>query len=224
MPRILVVEDDRAIAMALEDDLTLDGHDVEVVRDGEGALRRAREKPFDLILLDVMLPRVDGFEVCRHLRRTESRAAIIMLTAKTQLAEKVLGLELGADDYITKPFDPMELRARIKAVLRRASGELPEISRFDDVEVDTARCEARRAGRPLELTALEFRLLAAFLRHRGKAISRDRLLSEVWGTEVYLTDRVVDNHIANLSKKIEPDPAHPRYLVSVRGVGYRFDG
>jgi len=224
MPRILVVEDDRAIAMALEDDLTLDGHDVEVVRDGEGALRRAREKPFDLILLDVMLPRVDGFEVCRHLRRTESRAAIIMLTAKTQLAEKVLGLELGADDYITKPFDPMELRARIKAVLRRASGELPEISRFDDVEVDTARCEARRAGRPLELTALEFRLLAAFLRHRGKAISRDRLLSEVWGTEVYLTDRVVDNHIANLRKKIEPDPAHPRYLVSVRGVGYRFDG
>jgi DNA-binding response OmpR family regulator len=224
MPRILVVEDDRAIAMALEDDLTLDGHEVEVVRDGEGALRRAREKPFDLILLDVMLPRVDGFEVCRHLRRTESRAAIIMLTAKTQLAEKVLGLELGADDYITKPFDPMELRARIKAVLRRASGELPEISRFDDVEVDTARCEARRAGRPLELTALEFRLLAAFLRHRGKAISRDRLLSEVWGTEVYLTDRVVDNHIANLRKKIEPDPAHPRYLVSVRGVGYRFDG
>ena len=224
MPRILVVEDDRAIAMALEDDLTLDGHEVEVVRDGEGALRRAREKPFDLILLDVMLPRVDGFEVCRHLRRTESRAAIIMLTAKTQLAEKVLGLELGADDYITKPFDPMELRARIKAVLRRASGELPEISRFDDVEVDTARCEARRAGRPLELTALEFRLLAAFLRHRGKAISRDRLLSEVWGTEVYLTDRVVDNHIANLRKKIEADPAHPRYLVSVRGVGYRFDG
>jgi len=224
MPRILVVEDDRAIAMALEDDLTLDGHDVEVVRDGEGALRRAREKPFDLILLDVMLPRVDGFEVCRHLRRTESRAAIIMLTAKTQLAEKVLGLELGADDYITKPFDPMELRARIKAVLRRASGELPEISRFDDVEVDTARCEARRAGRPLELTALEFRLLAAFLRHRGKAISRDRLLSEVWGTEVYLTDRVVDNHIANLRKKLEPDPAHPRFLVSVRGVGYRFDG
>jgi DNA-binding response OmpR family regulator len=171
-----------------------------------------------------MLPRVDGFEVCRHLRRTESRAAIIMLTAKTQLAEKVLGLELGADDYITKPFDPMELRARIKAVLRRASGELPEISRFDDVEVDTARREARRAGRPLELTALEFKLLAAFLRHRGKAISRDRLLSDVWGTEVYLTDRVVDNHIANLRKKIEPDPAHPRYLVSVRGVGYRFDG
>ena len=224
MPRILVVEDDRAIAMALEDDLTLDGHEVEVVRDGEGALRRAREKPFDLILLDVMLPRVDGFEVCRHLRRTESRAAIIMLTAKTQLAEKVLGLELGADDYITKPFDPMELRARIKAVLRRASGELPEISRFDDVEVDTARCEARRAGRPLELTALEFKLLAAFLRHRGKAISRDRLLSEVWGREVCLTDRVVDNHIANLRKKIEPDPAHPRYVVSVRGVGYRFDG
>jgi len=224
MPRILVVEDERAIAMALEDDLTLDGHEVEVARDGENALHQARERPFDLILLDVMLPRVDGFQVCHHLRGSGVRTPIIMLTAKTQLAEKVLGLELGADDYIIKPFDPIELRARIKAVLRRASGELPEISRFDDVEVDFAKCEARLAGKPLELTALEFRLLAAFLRHRGKAISRDRLLNEVWGREVNLTDRVVDNHIANLRKKIEPDPAHPRYVVSVRGVGYRFDG
>ncbi len=224
MPSILVVEDERAIAMALEDDLKLEDYEVEVVRDGESALRRARERTFDLILLDVMLPRKDGFDVCRQLRRAGLRTPIIMLTAKTQMAEKVLGLELGADDYVTKPFDPLELRARIKAVLRRSSGGLPEVCRFGENEVDFGRCEARRAGKPIDVTPVEFKLLTAFVRHRGKVISRDRLLDEVWGREVYLTDRVVDNHIANLRKKIEPDPAHPRYLVSVRGVGYRFDG
>jgi DNA-binding response OmpR family regulator len=224
MPSILVVEDERAIAMALEDDLKLEDYEVEVVRDGELALRHAREKTFDLILLDVMLPRKDGFDVRRQLRRAGMRTPVIMLTAKTQMAEKVLGLELGADDYVTKPFDPLELRARIKAVLRRSSGGLPEVCRFGEVEVDFGRCETRRAGKPVDITPIEFKLLTAFVRHRGKAIGRDRLLDEVWGREVYLTDRVVDNHIANLRKKIEADPAHPRYLVSVRGVGYRFDG
>ena len=224
MPSILVVEDERAIAMALADDLKLEGYEVEIVRDGESALGRARERSFDLILLDVMLPRKDGFDVCRQLRRTGLRTPIIMLTAKTQTAEKVLGLEMGADDYVTKPFDPIELRARIKAVLRRSAGELPEVCCFGEVEVDFGRCEARRAGKPLDITTTEFKLLTAFIRRRGKVISRDRLLDEVWGRDVYLTDRVVDNHIANLRKKIEPDPAHPRYLVSVRGSGYRFDG
>jgi DNA-binding response OmpR family regulator len=224
MPSILVVEDERAIAMALADDLKLEGYEVEVVRDGESALDRARERLFDLILLDVMLPRKDGFDVCRQLRRTGLRTPIIMLTAKTQTAEKVLGLEMGADDYVTKPFDPIELRARIKAVLRRSAGELPEVCCFGEVEVDFGRCEARRAGKPLDITTTEFKLLTAFIRRRGKVISRDRLLDEVWGRDVYLTDRVVDNHIANLRKKIEPDPAHPRFLVSVRGSGYRFDG
>ena len=224
MPSILVVEDERAIAMALADDLKLEGYEVEVVRDGESALGRARERSFDLILLDVMLPRKDGFDVCRQLRRTGLRTPIIMLTAKTQTAEKVLGLEMGADDYVTKPFDPIELRARIKAVLRRSAGELPEVCCFGEVEVDFGRCEARRAGKPLDITTTEFKLLTAFIRRRGKVISRDRLLDEVWGRDVYLTDRVVDNHIANLRKKIEPDAAHPRFLVSVRGSGYRFDG
>jgi DNA-binding response OmpR family regulator len=224
MPSILVVEDERAIAMALADDLKLEDYEVEVVRDGEKALLRAQERAFDLILLDVMLPRRDGFDVCRQLRRTGLRTPIIILTAKTQTAEKVLGFEMGADDYVTKPFDPIELRARIKAVLRRSVRGLPENCRFGEVEVDFGRYETRRAGKPLDITATEFKLLTAFIRHRGKVIRRDQLLDEVWGRDVYLTDRVVDNHIANLRKKIEPDPARPCFLVSVRGVGYRFDG
>jgi len=224
MAKILVVEDERNIALVLEDDLKLEGYEVEVTGDGETAIERARDGAFDLILLDVMLPHKDGFAVCRELRRAGLRTPIILLTAKTQEAEKVLGLELGADDYVTKPFSPIELRARIKAVLRRAAGELPEVCRFGDVEVDFSRCELRRSGRPVEATPLEFKLLAAFLHHRGHVVSRNQLLDEVWGRDVYMTDRVVDNHISNLRKEIEPDPARPRYLVSVRGVGYRFDG
>jgi len=224
MMRILIVEDDAGIALALEDDLKLEGYEVEVVRDGEAATRRAREQTFHLILLDIMLPKKDGFDVCRELRRSGVRTPIIVLTARTQEAEKVLGLELGADDYITKPYSPRELRARIKAVLRRANGELPEVYRFGDVEVDFARLEVRRAGIPLEVSALEFKLLAAFIRHRGRVLTRDQLLDEVWGRGTYVTDRVVDNQVTNLRKKIEPVPARPRQLISLRGVGYRFDG
>jgi len=136
----------------------------------------------------------------------------------------VLGLELGADDYVTKPYSPRELRARIKALLRRAAGELPEVYRFGDVEVDFARYEVRRAGRRMEVTPTEFKLLAAFVRRPGRVLTRDQLLDEVWGRETFVTDRVVDNQITNLRKKIEPVPARPRYLFNVRGVGYRFDG
>ncbi len=224
MTRILVVEDEAGIALALEDDLKIEGYDVEVVGDGEAAGRRAREQAFDLILLDVMLPRKDGFEVCRELRRAGVGTPILMLTAKTQEAEKVLGLELGADDYLTKPYSRRELRARIKAILRRASGELPEIYRFGDVEVDFTRCEVRRAGQRVDVTPLEFKLLATFVRRPGRVLTREQLLDEVWGRDVFVTDRVVDNQIANLRKKIEPAPAQPRYLCSVRGIGYRFDG
>jgi len=224
MTRILVVEDESDIATVLEGDLKLEGYEVEVVGDGEAAIRLAREKPFDLILLDVMLPRKDGFDVCRELRRAGLRMPIILLTAKTQEAEKVLGLDLGADDYVTKPFSPKELRARIRAVLRRAEGDLPKVYRFGDVEVDFTRCELRRSGKPAELTALEFKLLATFIRARGQMLSRNQLLDEVWERGTFVTDRVVDNHINNLRKKIEPQPARPRYLVSVRGLGYRFDG
>jgi len=224
MKRILVVEDEPAIAFGLQLDLKNEGYDVEIESDGESALRRARQEAFDLILLDVMLPRKDGFEVCRELRRGGSKTPVIMLTAKAQEAEKVLGLEIGADDYVTKPFSPRELRARVKAALRRTAEDDLPIYRFGDAEVDFGRCELRRAGKPVELTALEFKLLTAFIRNAGKVLSRNRLLDLVWGQGTFVTDRVVDNHVVTLRKKVEPEPSVPRYIVSVRGLGYRFDG
>ena len=224
MARILVVEDESNLAAGLEDDLKLEGYDVQVVADGESASQRAQEESFDLIILDVMLPRKDGFEVCRELRRAGLRTPVILLTAKAQESDKVLGLELGADDYVTKPFSPRELRARVKAVLRRAAGDVPEVFRFGEVEADFGRCELRRGGKPVEVTPVEFKLLAAFIRHRGQALSRAQLLDEVWGRGTFVIDRVVDTHVANLRKKVEPRPAEPRYLVGVRGIGYRFDG
>ena len=224
MTRILVVEDEPAIALGLEDDLRMEGYEVEVVSDGITASRRAREERFDLILLDVMLPGKDGFEVCRELRRHGLRTPILMLTAKTQEAEKVLGFDLGADDYVTKPFGTRELRARIKALLRRAAGEAGECYRFGDVEVDFQRGELRRNGTPVELTPIEYKLLELFIRSRGRVLSRERLLAGAWGPDTFASDRIVDNHIANLRRKIEPDPANPRYLRNLRGLGYRFDG
>lgn len=224
MARILVVEDEPTLALGLEDDLKLEGYEVEVVRDGDTASLRAREQSFDLIILDVMLPHKDGFEVCRELRRVGLRMPVILLTAKAQESDKVLGLELGADDYVTKPFSPRELRARVKAALRRATGAIPEIYRFGDAEVDFTRCELRRGGRTVEMTPIEFKLLVAFIRHRGQTLSRNNLLDQVWGRETFVTDRVVDTHITNLRKKIEPQPGEPRFLVNVRGMGYRFDG
>jgi len=224
MTRILVVEDEAAIAFGLEADLEAEGYEVEVAADGETAARRGRDTGFGLILLDVMLPRKDGFEVCRELRRAGVRTPIIMLTARGHDAEKVMGLEWGADDYITKPFNPPELRARIKAVLRRTSAGEQPVYRFGDAEVDFVRCELRRAGQAVEVTALEFKLLAAFVRNRGRLLSRQQLLDEAWGPGTFITDRVVDNHIVTLRKKIEPEPHAPRYLVNVRGLGYRFDG
>ena len=224
MTRILIVEDDPGIALGLEEDLTLEGYRVEVAADGETALRRAREERFDLIVLDIMLPRKDGFQVCRELRRGGVDTPVILLTARTQEAEKVLGLQLGADDYITKPFSPLELRARIQAVLRRSAGAAPaETYQFGDAEVNFARCELRRGGRVVEVTPVEFKLLSALIRSRGRVLSRQQLLDQVWG-DAACVDRVVDTHVSNLRKKIEPDPGEPRYLVSVRGMGYRFDG
>ena len=225
MTRILVVEDEPGIALGLEDDLRLEGWDVELIADGIAAARRAREASFDLILLDVMLPGKDGLEVCRELRRAGLRTPILMLTAKAQEAEKILGLDLGADDYITKPFSPKELRARIRAALRRnAPSDAPSVFRFGDAEVDAARCELRRAGAVVEMTPTEFKLLTAFVRNRGRVLTREKLLDEAWGQGTFLTDRVVDNHVVALRKKIEPEPSVPRFLISVRGMGYRFDG
>ncbi len=223
--RILVVEDEPGIALGLEDDLKMEGYHVHVVGNAATALRSARETPFDLILLDVMLPDRDGFEVCRVLRREGQRMPILMLTAKTQEAEKVMGLELGADDYMTKPFGTRELRARIKALLRRANGDpAPSGYRFGDLEVDFGRGEVRKRGIPQELTPIEFKLLAMFIRARGRVLSRDQLVDAGWGPDTFASARIVDNHIANLRRKIEPDPANPRYLRNVRGLGYRFDG
>jgi two-component system alkaline phosphatase synthesis response regulator PhoP len=178
------------------------------------------------VLLDVMLPGMDGFDVCRELRRRGCRTPVIVLTARTHDAEKVLGLELGADDYVTKPFNPRELRARINAVLRRVDGgggEGAEVFRFGDVEVDFARADVRRAGRPVALSALEFRLLGAFVRSRGRLLTRDQLLDAAWGPNISLNDRVVDNHIIGLRRKLEPNPSVPRHFLNIRGLGYRFD-
>lgn len=221
-----MAEDEPGIALGLEDDLRLEGWEVELVGDGVSASKRAREERFDLILLDVMLPGKDGFDVCRELRKAGVKTPIIILTAKGQEAEKVLGLDLGADDYVTKPFSPKELRARIRAALRRNSDppEADAVYRFGDMEVDSSRCELRRAGAVVDTTTTEFKLLSVFIRNRGRVLTRGKLLDEAWGRGVFLTDRVVDNHVVALRRKIEREPVVPRYLISVRGVGYRFDG
>ena len=224
MIRILVVEDEPDIALGLQDDLTRQGYEVDTVADGESAIRRASGEPWDLILLDVMLPKSDGFEVCRELRRRRIRTPIIMLTAKVQEAEKVLGLELGADDYVTKPFSPRELRARIKAVLRRLGDDSMGVERFGDVEVDFDRAEARRKGEQIDLTALELQLLKVFVSHRGRVLTRAQLIDLAWEQGTNVADRVVDSHILNLRRKIEPLPSEPRFIRGVRGIGYRFDG
>ena len=224
MARILIVEDEPSIALALDDDLRREGYETEVVSDGDTALERAGSRAFDLVLLDVMLPGRDGFEVCRELRRAGVEMPIVLLTARTQEAEKVLGLESGADDYVTKPYSARELRARVKAHLRRSARQAGEVYRFGDAELDFARCELRRAGKVVDLSALEFKLLTAFVKRSGRLLTRTQLLDEVWGSSTHVTDRVVDNQVTNLRKKIEPEPERPRFLVALRGLGYRFDG
>ena len=225
MARILVVEDEPDIALGLEDDLKRQGYEVRTVGDGAGAIKLAASGAWDLILLDVMLPGVDGFEVCRELRRMRVKTPIIILTAKVHEAEKVLGLELGADDYVTKPFSPRELRARIKAVLRRfEDGGSRGVYRFGEVEVDFDRAEVRNSGAQVDLTALEFRILSVFVERRGRVLTRGQLIEAAWGDGMNVTDRVVDTHILNLRKKIEPAPSQPLYIHGVRGIGYRFDG
>jgi len=225
MPRILIVEDDPSIAIALEDDFRLEGYAVEVARDGEAAASLARQSVFDVILLDLMLPKKDGFEVCRELRRAGVASAILLLTARTQETEKVLGLDLGADDYVTKPYSPKELRARVRALLRRGSpaAGAVDLIRFGDCELDFTRAELRCGGRVVATTPLEFKLLGLFARRPGRVLTRRVLIDEVWGRETMITERVVDNQIANLRKKIEPSPGEPSFLKSVRGIGYRFD-
>lgn len=224
MTTILIIEDEESILMALEDNLGLEGYEVSIARDGLQGFTKARERRWDLIILDIMLPQMDGFDVCKKLRGLGIMTPILMLTAKSQEIDKVLGLELGADDYVTKPFSPRELLARVKALLRRSHQiqQAPQAYRFGDLEVDFDRYEARKAGTPLALTALEFSLLHYLIENRGKVLSRDDILDEVWGKDVYIQPRTVDKHIAHLRKKIEDDPVESRYIIGVRSVGYKF--
>jgi len=221
--RILVVEDEYAITVGLRDDLEAEGYHVDVAADGLAGERAAREGGYDLILLDLMLPKKDGFAVCRALRASGVRTPIIVLTARAQEADKVLGLELGADDYITKPFSSPELRARVRAVLRRAADAPSGPATFErgDLSVDFNRYEARRGDTALALTPTEYRLLAVLVRNRGRVLSVDELIDQVWGKGIALTDRVVYTHVNKLRAKIEPDASRPVIVVGVRGVGYR---
>jgi DNA-binding response OmpR family regulator len=227
MSRVLVVEDDEAMGVALRDGFTYEGHEVLLARDGEDGLRLARDEDPDIVILDVMLPKMTGLEVCKLLRGEGSELPIIMLTARGQEIDKVLGLKLGADDYVTKPFSFMELMARVEAVLRRSQpggGGHRSIHRFADVTVDLDRHEACKGGEPMSLTPREFRLLGFFLEHPGEVVSREALLDAVWGYDTIPFTRTVDTHIAKLRKKIEDDPSNPEHLITVHRLGYKFVG
>jgi DNA-binding response OmpR family regulator len=223
--RILVVEDERAILMGLKDNLEMEGYEVLTAVDGDTGLKLALQEDPDLIVLDIMLPKMDGFEVCKRLRQNRIRGSIIMLTAKQQQMDKLEGFKRGADDYITKPFSILELLARVKAVLRRTkrlSKKLVEF-RFGDVEIDFEKFEAVKGGEPIKLTPREFKILKYFILNAGRVISRNELLDKVWGYDVFPTTRTVDNHIVKLRKQIEDDPANPTFITSIRGVGYKFE-
>ena len=226
MTRILLVEDEPAIAAGVRDDLQFEGYLVDVATDGEEALARGLHGNYDLIVLDIMLPGRDGFSVCRELRASGIRTPVIMLTARSQEADTVLGLELGADDYITKPFSRRELQSRVKAALRRGAmttAPPPDVYEFDGVRIDFRRCEVRRHGELVELTALELKLLRTLIAHAGQVMTIDQLCEAVWGANVFITNRVIYTHMNNLRRKVEPDPLSPSRIVTVRGVGYRFD-
>jgi two-component system alkaline phosphatase synthesis response regulator PhoP len=225
--RILVVEDEPSLVLTLTDRLTAEGYAVESVEDGAEGFDRALGGTYDLVLLDVMLPGKNGFDVCRDLRRRGVETPILMLTARGQVVDRVVGLKLGADDYLAKPFDFAELSARIEALLRRSRTPIASRSgsyRFGDVEVDFAHGEVRRGSGPIELTALEYKLLVHFVEHRGRVLTREQLLDEVWGYEATPISRTVDVHVAALRQKIEADPKRPAFLLTVHGRGYRFSG
>jgi DNA-binding response OmpR family regulator len=222
--RILVIEDDPAISRGLADNLRFESHDVVTAADGDEGYRLLRERQPDLIVLDLMLPRLSGFELCRKARAEGSTVPILMLTAKGDESDRVLGLDLGADDYVTKPFSIREVLARVRALLRRGRPPVTDLHelRCDDVVVDFRRYEATRAGVPMEMTRKEFGLLKALAARAGEVLTRDDLLNEVWGYDALPTTRTVDNHVASVRAKIERDPAAPRHLMTVHGVGYKW--
>jgi two-component system alkaline phosphatase synthesis response regulator PhoP len=226
-PRVLLVEDEAGLRLTLSDRLGSEGYTVDTASDGEAGLARATTGGYDLVVLDVMLPRMNGFDVCRELRQRGVTTPILMLTARGQVVDKVVGLKLGADDYLTKPFDPAELLARVEALLRRVpSSPQPggETYRFGDVAVDFRKMEVARAGVLLDLSAREFKLLRHFIAHRGATLSRDQLLADVWGYDEMPLTRTVDVHVAGLRQKIEANPKVPEHILTVHGLGYKFAG
>jgi len=223
-PRILVIEDEPGVRLAVKDELEFEGFDVELAEDGQAGLAAILRSPPSLIVLDLMLPGRNGFEICQEVRAQGLRTPIIVITARSQEVDKVRGLELGADDYITKPFGLAELVARIRAVLRRTgSGGDREVFEAQDLRVDLRGHRAFKRASELQLTDTEFRILALLLERAGEVITRDEFLTKVWGQDVYVTHRTVDTHVAALRKKIEDDLDHPAYILSVRNVGYRFN-
>lgn len=224
--RLLVVEDEKSLAVTLSDRLLAEGYAVEVRSTGEAALEAVASSSFDLVLLDVMLPGMDGFGVCMELRRRGHDLPVLMLTARAEVREKILGLKLGADDYLGKPFDMLELLARVEALLRRrpSAPEAPGSHEFGAMKVDLRSATVTVDGEPVALSTMEYRLLACFLQHRGEVLSRERLLDEVWGYDSSVYSRTVDVHVATLRQKIETNPSRPRFVVTVHRLGYRFDG
>jgi two-component system alkaline phosphatase synthesis response regulator PhoP len=224
--KLLLVEDEPGLVMTLTDRLAREGYAIETSADGESGLERAVREPFDLVVLDVMLPRLNGFDLLKELRRRGVETPVIMLTARGQIADKVAGLKLGADDYVTKPFEMVELLARIEAKLRRSPStpHPAEGYQFDEIRVDFRRAEISKAGAPLDLSAREFQLLKYFIEHRGATLTREELLNEVWGYNAMPSTRTVDVHVAWLRQKIEPNPRHPQFILTVHGMGYKFAG
>jgi two-component system, OmpR family, alkaline phosphatase synthesis response regulator PhoP len=221
---VLLVEDDAGLRMTLGDRIRTEGYDLETAADGFDGYQKAATNTFDLIVLDVMLPRKTGLDVCRDLRHAGIHTPILMLTALGQTFDKVVGLKIGADDYVTKPFEMPELLARMEALLRRPAVREAAIYQFGDLRFDARRAELRRDGKPLLLSAREFQLLRYFIDHRGEAISRDELLRTVWGYEFAPSSRTVDVHVAWLRQKIEEDPKQPKWIITVHGLGYKFVG
>lgn len=226
MKKILIVEDERAIRLALEDDFLAEGYQVDSAVTGNEGLQKGSEQNYDIILLDIMLPQMDGFEVLKELRKRDVRTPVIMLTAKSQEIDKILGLEFGADDYVTKPFSPRELQSRVKAVLRRVDMKPGQSSEnqfsFGGINVDFEKYECFKGDEKIFLTTLEFDLLRFLIDHKGKVVNRNQIMNEVWGPDVFVAPRTIDTHILNLRKKIEDNPAKPVWIIGVRGRGYKF--
>lgn len=227
MKKILIIEDARNIRMALEDDFKFESYQVDSAATGPEGLEKALDLDFDIIILDLMLPELSGLEICKELRRRNIGTPIIMLTAKSQEFDKVLGLELGADDYITKPFSMFELHARVRALLRRAEIRDQQtaavILRSGPFELDPSKYTFAKNNQPVQLTAIEFSLMKLLMQHAGQVIKRDDILRSIWGNEVFVTPRTVDTHIANLRRKIEDDPGQSPWITGIRGTGYKFD-